>query len=391
MAHKLAQSDMVTAENKDANSSPANSDDVEHKNELTKFQRLVSQEIPDANSKLLKNAIHPIFQKQNWEKQAQRAWPLLEPALRLASRFIGEEEMLAFWYHLVWGRQKMQDVSEEFGHDLERFSAEGPPLTTLQKQQTSNWLQGFRGKQQSPFLKFQAGLLSGDRTDSSRIAWGKTYYFADGGVIMALNSELLELLRVHKNFSETQPLRVNFWIAVVLLHELGHAVRGSLGSSEYEPYYGDQVVAEVGHAWGCCAFGGMIQLSRMPTNEKNRTFIAGFRITTPPSPWKQNPLCKKWPASLPPPPILGELPKRATFWFMTTEYIQRVQTDEFWEGDIKTRGVRALHVPPTDGIQDRLLLTSNWMANVNIRRGSNDEQEVESGHLRTPAEWEKYS
>lgn len=151
MAHNLARSDMVTPENKNANPSPTNADVVTQKKELNAFQKFLSPELPDANSKLLKNAIHPIFQKQNWDKTARRAWPLLEPAIRLASRFIGEEEMLAFWYHLVWGRQKMQDESTEFGHDLERFSAEGPPLTTTQKQQISSFLQGFRGKQQSPF------------------------------------------------------------------------------------------------------------------------------------------------------------------------------------------------------------------------------------------------
>lgn len=130
MAHHIARSDIVTHTNKNANPNTANPDDVTDKKKPTEPWKFVTKELPNADSKLLKNETHPIFQKKNWEKPVHSAWPLLEPALRLASRFIGEEEMLAFWYHLVWGTQKMQDESEKFGHTLEKFSAEGPPLTT---------------------------------------------------------------------------------------------------------------------------------------------------------------------------------------------------------------------------------------------------------------------
>lgn len=58
-------------------------------------------------------------------------------------RFISEDEMLAFWYHLVWGTKKVHDESEKFGYPLERFSAEGTPLTASQKRKISCWLQGF--------------------------------------------------------------------------------------------------------------------------------------------------------------------------------------------------------------------------------------------------------
>lgn len=184
---------------------------------------------------------------------------------------------------------------------------------------------------------------------------GRTRSSADGTSIVALNSELLELLRVQKELSETQLLRVNFSIAVILLHELGHAVHRSLSRSNYEPYYGDQIVAEVGHAWGYWAFGGVIEPFRKHANENDQTWIGGFRVTTPPSPWMPFSKSRNWPVSLPPQPTLGELPKRTTEWYLATEYIQRVQTNKFWEGDIKAYGVRALHVPPTDGLEDSQL------------------------------------
>ena len=189
MAHNLAPSDIVTHTDENAKPNTASPEDVTTKKKPT-AQSKVSQELPNADSKLLKNAIHPIFQKQNWEQPAQDAWPLLEPALRLASRLISEDEMLAFWYHLVWGRQKLQVESENCGHTLEMFSAEGPPLTTAQKRRTAYWLQGFRGKRHTPFLNFQAEKK-----------WARTVKcITDGGITVELYSGLLEPLRGQKKF-----------------------------------------------------------------------------------------------------------------------------------------------------------------------------------------------
>ena len=373
MAQNLASSDLVTHTDPNANPNTANPDDVTNKKKPTSFPKFVSEELPNADSKLLNNAIHPIFQKQNWEQPAQSSWPLLEPALRLASRLIGEDEMLAFWYHLIWGTQKMQDESEAFGQTLEKFSVEGPPLTTTQKQQTKRWLQGFRGKPQSPFLNFQA-----------EEKWARTgQRITDGTITVELYSGLLELLRGQKTLSKTQMLRVNFWIAIILLHELAHAVPQSLSSSEHEPCYGDQVQAELGYAWTCWAFGGMIEPFRLAAWE-DQECIGGFWITTPPSPWSQIPRPSEyWPASRPRPPVLGDLPKRGTSWNLATLYVQRVQTEEFWEEEIRAHGVRALHIAPTEGCDDsQISLNPNWKARLHSRRGPNDKKKIEGLHFK---------
>lgn len=352
-----------------------------------KYQKLidlVNQELPGANSNLLKNPIHPIFQKRHWHDATQDAWPQLQPALRLASRFIGEDEMLAFWYHLVWGRQKMQDVPKDFAHSLERFSAEGPPLSTTQKQQISLWLRELGEKQQSLLLSFKAGVRLGNSTRT-----------AARNIIVELEWKFLEILCDHgsgkKILSETQLLRVNLLIAVILLHELGHAAHMSAGGSRYEPYYDNHMLAEVGHAWACYAFGGAITTIRMPTKDEPND-VGGFWVATPPSPWQRSPLSKPWPACCPPPPVLGDLPKSATFWILANEYIQRIQTEDFWEKDIKAYGVRALHVPPTDGNHDgQLPLSHNWMANVNMSRGPNDVMDLEDCSSRNSVDPEMYN
>ena len=107
--------------------------------------------------------------------------------------------MLAFWCHLVWGRQTLQDGSEQFGYSLERFSAEGRPLNATQEQQISHWLREHGERQQSIFLSFKVGvkLKSATRTKAKNI-------------IVEPEWELFEILREHgsgeKIFSETQLL-----------------------------------------------------------------------------------------------------------------------------------------------------------------------------------------
>ena len=375
-----ALSDDVTNTNKDEVSpNAATSEDTARIQLWIKYEKLlklVSQELQDASSTLLKNPIHPIFQKRNWQNSAQDLWPQLQPALRLASRFIGEDEMLGFWYHLVWGRKEMQDVSKQFGYSLERFSAEGPPLDTKQKQQISLWLREYGERQQSTFLGFKAGVKLGSATRTPA-----------KNIIVELQWEFLELLRDHasgqKVLSETQLLTVNFLIAVTLIHELGHAVHLSVSRSKYEPYYSDHALAEVGHAWACWIFGGAITRMWMPTTTETDC-VYGFWVTTPPSPWQEAP---RSTGSRPPPPVLGDLAKRVTCWVLATEYIQRVQTEKFWEKDVKAHGVRALRVPPIDGIHDsQLSLQSNWMASVSMSRGSNDEMIIEDCSSRDGVE-----
>ena len=377
-------SDEVAHTNKDEVSTDAaifdNAARIEKGIKYEKMLKLVSREHPDANSNLLENPIHTIFQKQNWQNPGQDVWPQLQPALRLASRFIGEEAMLGFWYHLIWGRQEMQDVSKEFGYSLERFSAEGPPLDMTQKQQTSLWLREYGDSQESTFLSFKAGVRLGNTTQT-----------AAKNILVELQWELFELLRDHgsgqKILSETRLLTVSFLIAVTLTHELGHAVHLSVSRSKYEPYYGDHVLAELGHAWACWAFGGAITTIRRPTGtEIDR--ICGLWVATPPSPWQEAPLPKAWPASRPPPPVLGELPKNAICWVLASEYIQRVQTDGFWEKDVRSYGVRALRVPPTDGLHEfQPPLNSNWIASVSMSRGPNHEMNIEDCSFRDGAEW----
>ena len=274
--------------------------------------------------------------------------------------------MLAFWYHLVWGRQKLQVESENCGHTLEMFSAEGPPLTTAQKRRTAYWLQGFRGKRHTPFLNFQAEKK-----------WARTVKcITDGGITVELYSGLLEPLRGQKKFSETQMLRVNFWVAILLLYELAHAVHKELSSSDYEPYYGDQVLAELGHAWTCWAFGGVIE----GFHWEDPTCIGQFLIT-PPSTWTKVPPAP-WIASLPTRPVPGDLPQKTTMWILATEYVQRVQMEELWEEDIRADGFKALHIFPTDGCDDsQLLSNANWTVKFDIRRGPNDRMKIEDYHL----------
>lgn len=376
MAPNSEHSDIATQANMYAMSSNAVlSDDVTYEDKHTEFEALLklgSQELPNANSNLLKNSIHPILEKRNWQSSARDAWLPLQPALRLASKLIGEEEMLAFWSHLVWGREKMEQASDEFGYDLDQFSAEGPPLNETQKRQVSCWLRDFGGNREiCPIFSFQ---VVREGPNAGRL--GRCGRVAGGILVVELRLELLDLLREHHSgrevLSETQLLRVNLLTATTLLHEFAHAVFKSLSRSIYEPYYGNHVVAELGHAWGCWAFGGGITPIH-PFRMEKPAHIGGFWVPTPPSPWRKGSRSIYCPENPPLQPLLGDPSEEETFWILAMEHIQRLQTEEFWDIEIKARGVRALHVPPTDGDHNgQHSLDNNWRASVTMTRGEND-------------------
>lgn len=178
---------------------------------------------------------------------------------------------------------------------------------------------------------------------------------------------------------------------MTLLHELAHAVYKSLSRSRYDPYYGNHVVAEIGHAWGCWAFGGAISPIN-PIRMEKPACIGGFWVPTPSSPYQKKSILGDWPVSRPPPPNLGDLTKDETFWILAMEYIQCLQAEEFWENEIKAHGVRALHVlvPPTTGNHDsQLSLNTNWKASVSMTRGPNGNMVVDvwSSKMVQNPEW----
>lgn len=63
----------------------------------------------------LKNPIHPIFAGRNWsfgrkKRQHSDLWNKLNPALRLATRFITERKIMSRWVRLLHGRKKFDPV-----------------------------------------------------------------------------------------------------------------------------------------------------------------------------------------------------------------------------------------------------------------------------------------
>ena len=77
-------------------------------------------------------------------------------------------------------------------------------------------------------------------------------------------------------------------------------------------------------------------------------------------------------------------------WILATEYVQRVQMEEFWEEDIRADGFKALHIFPTDGCDDsQLLSNANWTVKFDIRRGPNDRMRIEDYHLHPSRRTEK--
>ena len=74
----------------------------------------------------------------------------------------------------------------------------------------------------------------------------------------------------------------------------------------------------------------------------------GITLLTPWPPWwQQNPPGER--NGCPLPQLIGDLPESTDMWVVSMEYIQLVQTEEFWRGDIPKRGIAALKIPQTIG------------------------------------------
>ncbi|MCJ1453973.1 hypothetical protein MMC28_004323 [Mycoblastus sanguinarius] len=308
------------------------------------LEKLGSINVLNAKTDLLRNEIHPMFQKANWDETLQDAWEPLVPVLRLASRFVGHNEMLPFWHQLLYDRRVMPKLSAKFGHETEHFCAIDP-LEETQARHTACFL-AFYGKVGVWKIGFydrndERSAHAYTRRDTGNPMGTGTFSF------IKLSLVYREILTAHASghtsLPHSQLLRVQFSLATTIIHEVAHAVRNASSFSEHEPYYGDQILNELGRAWESWAFGGILH----PVCGW-KDMRLGITLLTPWPPWwQQNPPGER--NGCPLPQLIGDLPESTDMWVVSMEYIQLVQTEEFWRGDIPKRGIAALKIPQTIG------------------------------------------
>ena len=327
------------------------------RNEL---QQMGALELPVANCSLLKNKIHPIFGRQNFENTWHNIWPHVQQILRLASRFLDDEAILPFWHALIFDRRLMLDCAPIDGYYLEQFSIEAP-LNTEQMERTRIYLQHYGalgGLKISFYTDPSLVCHAYCSRDNSRPLTKHTYPGTNS--FINVDDRYREVLDLHvtgkRSMTDSQLLRFQFTVAKTLVHEVAHAIFRALNMSPVEPYCNDQIVSEIGRAWEVWTFGCL------PTTALNLRDCSYGLVGI--APWPDNfETERNLNPSGPRRPLLGPLHEGRTSYALQMEWVQKVQTEEFWNIEVKHRGVDALEIPLKLGVKryDPKTVDSDWV------------------------------
>lgn len=225
----------------------------------------------------LDNDVHPLFQIENFRQNAHDIYDCLVPALRLASKFLTERVVSLFWHTACFG-ERVKDTDMPKGllnHTARRirhpvnWTIEGEEhikrlLEALSDQMTIDFTSGveFPVERYAEHSVLPAKWPLQPR-NQSRIMFGQDIYVA------------AKKLSVLKSPDPLQVLRFHFLFAVILVHEIAHAVeaRHKLtsdgepvedGRSDNEAFYGEHEWCEAGRAWESSVFRGTF----LPINKR---------------------------------------------------------------------------------------------------------------------------
>lgn len=171
--------------------------------------------------------------------------------------------MLPFWYQLIFCRKRLRRASRQFGKRLEHFSI-GGTLNSAQIERTRSWLRRFGEEGVCKFSFFDPTITNGTAGITLRNTEKSTVRGYHSTVKLA--HDWLDILHNHdsrkKRLSQSRRLRVQFCLAITLIHELAHAVNNACSKRPNEPYCDNQIANELGRAWEVWAFGGAVRPAR---------------------------------------------------------------------------------------------------------------------------------
>ncbi|KAJ9668218.1 hypothetical protein H2201_001647 [Coniosporium apollinis] len=203
----------------------------------------------------LHNAIHPVFQRSNFDTSVD-TYNILKPALRLASQFLQKDAMLEWWVQAGLG----QEVSDPtFGKVYLKPTPEtDDSRDNLRTTRTA--LMELRH-----YVRFSFGPLDRafghttiDRTRRTRPKQNKIFNADFKATIQIRLNELFEwwasLYYSDDKTADCQRLRFNFFFAVNIVHELAHAFGILRRGGDAEPCHSHRDMlsstgAEMGWSW----------------------------------------------------------------------------------------------------------------------------------------------
>ncbi|KAI9747447.1 MAG: hypothetical protein M4579_007463 [Chaenotheca gracillima] len=359
-------------------------------------------EHPDAvYPPMMETPLHPIFNRHLFGSISDGYWSLIQPALKLATKLITNSAAMPFWHAILCGPlMRLPDDPLPHPPPSSLFSrlpaseknptrAKGDAAGALTGEQvvaTLSTLGLYRDMIEWRFCELP-GWICGQSQRSM-----KAHPLGGNGCNVKLNFRYLAALEpsdIHTytdhsgvtlpptRYGPRTPsrmLRISFALAITLCHELAHAIwmgrsgplfpygagtpphshplqPSPLPPCEYEPYFEDDKLTELGYAWEQTAFGGRIYSF---SNDFSCQFGIYFERWPPGAD-----ASLEWGAALA--SICRGPPDRAhtTHWLVPMTHVRALFTNSFWEEDLMRHGSNGLKYPRTLGIQGNVQVTYN--------------------------------
>ena len=245
-------------------------------------------DLEDCRPSNLDNPIHPIFDSSRFDECPDHIYEEITPALRLASKFLTEPVCCQFWVTLAKGERVVDaEMSSRLGHEAHRIRRNVP----LTEDNVSSVVDLINSHGQRRLVHFVFRPKPNIGINDTQLGTQHTICDYKVGLSEGLDGELCRsVITLHSDLyiaaakfsklkypDESQKLRFSFLLAILLVHELCHAVHAThdppkrqmhdhMFGSKYaastmcirEPFVLEQTEAEVGAAWERQMFGGKI-------------------------------------------------------------------------------------------------------------------------------------
>ncbi|MCJ1461671.1 hypothetical protein MMC07_000268 [Pseudocyphellaria aurata] len=236
---------------------------------------LVGVSLKDCRPSNLSNDVHPLLHHSRFDDCPDNIYDELMPGLRLATMFLTQPICSQFWLTLANGERKTDSqLSRKYGANCQRIEKNVP----MTKENTAAVIEYIKNldKAKKIHWSFQHDLVIRDT-----FAYGVTKWVCENHHELHKepdNTLVPQHIRIHSDmytvasklskleYADTaQKLRFSFFVAVLICHELAHAVEGAhrlrrpLGKDLHiEPWLFNDDAAEMGYAWESMTLGGTV-------------------------------------------------------------------------------------------------------------------------------------
>lgn len=258
-------------------------------------------------------SINPIFSRSNFVSETL-VWPVLEPSLRLASRFlqsVQQRTMIAVMWRARRAKRTIPGEKDNKGSQLERYPnaairramQDDSDASTLEIDAIMDELSQCIRLDEAK-IATEAKARDGTNTQvraEPLTSQGFTHLDGNGGTIYYDTDMYLDLLKATrtplKSSDVPNLLILRFQFAITLVHEVMHALQDAIyGELDTDPFHGGDQLAETGFKAECTLFDGQFDVLSSARSPRGRTMVRTSMLSEDiPSELVGIPLVWRWP------------------------------------------------------------------------------------------------